>query len=106
MGSLDERLAEARNAPRSKDAPDYFEIGFDVAAAIAREVVAEKDAEIVRLEAVVDACLDGTCSRRETSGVYAERVAIIESPADAGWTLNMGTDTTTSGHIADAEAAT
>jgi hypothetical protein len=54
MSDLETKLDMARNSPRPKDAPDYFEIGFDACAAIAREAIAEKDAEILRLKRELD----------------------------------------------------
>jgi hypothetical protein len=50
---LETKLAEAREALHFRSEPNIWSQrrGFDVAANIAREVVAEKDAEIARLKA-------------------------------------------------------
>jgi hypothetical protein len=57
MGFLDERLAEARErlleGVPSPHANSRI-VGFDVVSVIAREVVAEKDAEIARLRSGLD----------------------------------------------------
>ena len=65
LGSLDERLAEARKRlvktfVNSQRATRTCLEGFDAAANIAREVVAEKDAEIARLKDDIDGLLDGS----------------------------------------------
>ncbi len=55
MTDLETKLAEERERlvnPYTRQNPHWLN-GFDVAAAIVREVVAEKDAEIARLEAVL-----------------------------------------------------
>jgi hypothetical protein len=82
MTDLETKLAEAREGVMPNDVSEMaasHRRAFDAAAAIAREVVAEKDAEIVRLKTDIDCAEQFERSLRDDNARKSAEIARLEA---------------------------